>query len=118
MEEEQQEMEVEDPNTKKVVFEHLNKDKLFSDILTQANNPEFLTILRNLLSGCKQALDGKKKEIEKKKNSLRRNSSYDRDEYIRKEQDMKRMEEEEIREIKEDVISRLGYSKTKGFQTK
>lgn len=54
-------MEVEDPNTKKVVFEHLNKDKLFSDILTQANNPEFLTILRNLLSGCKQSLDMKKK---------------------------------------------------------
>ena len=28
------------------------------------------------------------------------------------------MEEEEIREIKEDVISRLGYSKTKGFESK
>ena len=77
-------------------MDHLNKDKLFSDILTQANNPEFLTILRNLLSGCKHNLDMKKKEIDKKRKNLM-NSSYDRDEYIRKQQEIKRMEEEDVR---------------------
>lgn len=110
-------VEVQDPYTKKIVLEPWNKDKLdklFSSVLSQANNPEFLTILRNLLSGCKHTLDLKKKEFKKKWAQLG-NSSWRRDEYIRKEQDMKRAEEDEIREIKEDVINRLVCCKTKGF---
>lgn len=116
---------IEEEAPKRIIIEPLNKSKTFSDILTKANKePEFLMKLRNTLSGCNRTLDEKKIVFKRKWDQLRF-SNCSRSEYMKREDEvklvlmqLKRMEVEEVRDIKEDTMNKLGYSGTKGFETR
>lgn len=70
-----------------------------------------------MLSGYSQTLQDKKNHIKKKWNQLR-NSNCTQDQYHARESELRRMEIEEIKEIKEDIISKLSFANIKGLKTR
>ncbi|EWS74878.1 hypothetical protein TTHERM_000035589 (macronuclear) [Tetrahymena thermophila SB210] len=93
----------------------LNINKCFQDILLQTSKDQYLlTMIKTILSaGSKKLAD--KQSVFKKTWTQLRNSNCSHEEYLKWEEQLKRNEAYEIKDIKETTIQRLINSKIRGF---
>ncbi|KAL4512279.1 hypothetical protein ABPG72_005281 [Tetrahymena utriculariae] len=93
----------------------LNINKCFQDILLQTSKDQYLlTMIKTILSaGSKKLAD--KQSVFKKTWTQLRNSNCSHEEYLKWEEQLKRNEAFEIKDIKETTIQRLINSKIRGF---
>lgn len=79
----------------KVPVDIFNSNQVFAEILDKANRePEFLFMLKNLLSCCSRLREDKKSQYRKKWNMLRNSNNCTQDEYLSRQNELKRAESE------------------------
>lgn len=109
-----------DENSKKVCkvpVEIFNSGQVFSDILNKANRePQFLIMLKNLLSGCSRLLEDKKSQYRKRWKTLL-NSNCPQNVYLTRQNQLKKLEADQIGYIEDDIISKLAIVNIRGFET-
>ena len=81
----------EEENIEKITIDPFNADKVYFVILNKANKePEFLIMLKNLMSGGVRSLDDKKKQLDLKWKKLK-NSNCTQEEYMNRVAELNRM---------------------------
>lgn len=76
-----------------------------------------MIMLKNLLSGCSRVMTDKKNMYIKKWRTLRA-SNCNQDEYLSREAELKRAENDDKLEMERDIMTKLSYANIKGFETR